>query len=410
MSGIPLVILMYVAVLGTVYFSLLFLGRWVANRKVSTLTDTVFLQAANFNLDYLSLRQMHSLDPLMLDWHFAYNARNSLLGHQDACLDRAMLKIPQRFLGRMFLSLETGEFLPPVAAAAAVSSLLNDGLGREFARYRLPSDSWLPIDIRAADQTVWKRVCVVYFTRSAQRATGKLPPERALNLSELYSLGRLFSAVGMNAWELLGCEADSDVFLSYVNRCRRFRDGKFIGYAINSTEKYPCICGTLFGVEVAQYFQTRSKAREHREGSDATIHGNFRPFDPAAFDGDLQYLLDITYNDKLGGFSAYRRGIPTLVHTELALKLSADINYDMPADRKTRIVEFIVRCRANGGFSLYPSRKADAHATKCALRAFEFVRPDPCEGPADLLRLAGMEETRCIQYLENVLSSQGHTD
>jgi len=311
MSDMVIVALVFLLLVGGLYFGTLFITWLFGRRNLPKSPESIFLRIAKFNPDYCALYDTCSIEKDMLEWYFAFSARKTLFRGKKFELDEEMLGIPIEFICRLSRNREQEDHLPPIAGIAAASLSLKRGLLKHPLFVDRADKTMLPVHLDGADKEIWQYFANLYLDHFARRTNRQGLDESILNLSELHSLVILCSNVGLNPSDLFTTDPEGSDLIRYIHTCNRIYKGRVGVFAINNEDRDPCTCGTFFAIDTA------SLLNQYDFASGANDSNSRLRFDQKG----VGYFLEDAYNRKAGGFGAYVQGLPTLIHTELAVRL-----------------------------------------------------------------------------------------
>lgn len=363
--------ILYITLSFGVIFSLVYFGglysiKFYGIRKLRYSNEGYFLNISDANQDYIN-----NLDNELLNWFFAFSAKIKINEDYNFKDDSTFLKQPNLFSKKLSNSYKTPKNNNDFLSIASIEALMiSINLSKNNKRLENLLNVFDPVlssqNNFDYDNDIFNNILVRYKNDFLNRL--KHNSRNPLNMSELASLSNICKILRIKPTEYIFSHLEFD---NYLNKCMRLFDKKFVGYSINPSINSPCTCGTYFWNQLAM----RSKINPYNSPAQNDIDYILK---------GLEILLNETYNEELGAFSAYPGGIPTIMHTEYALRLYCKINnyedfsdnykFDFPADEE-RLLNFVKNCyNEDGGFGLYLKRKSNTHALKCGISIIEEIR------------------------------------
>jgi hypothetical protein len=396
MIDLLLVTLFFVASAGLIYFGGYWLIKVRAEASVVRSSKPKFLLHADVNDDYLRIyrEEVHNTDALMLDWYLSNRIR-AFLGDTEEISSR---DVPENFLSHALRATRASAPLPAVASITAAAKALR------FTKAQIALNEDPPTRSRAVGQTELRDIAGAYVSVLADKAMPDSGVEQ-LNLSEIASFSRLCIVAGLDTQQLLRVHDRGRDLYAYIDDCQRAVDDKFIGYAVKRAKTRPCSCGTFFWNELIDPLGLPSYPRngKQKQACDPAHEGT--TLSVSDYQNGLNFLLHMTYDEGWGGFSAYPGGIPTLLHTELAMRLLDDLRDYLEIQHPgslDKTIDFVAQCGTNGGFGLFPRREFDLHATKSAIAISRIVGKIQ-NTHIDIFDQAGISKEDCLDSVRRQL-------
>jgi hypothetical protein len=400
---------LYILALSILFFGILFVARLIAKYMVLRINNFYFFKIADANRDYYKLlKAEHLRYKHILDLYFAGRIFEFLSSEKSAETKSLQMEKAVKFIKSITQNIDESNELPPITAVSAAGLMIKNN-GNESDSLRTWKDN---------QKNNLKQLTLKYsnhFQQSLQRNKEKsITP----NLSELASFARLLRLVGYTPHEVLfGESSQGKIFIEIIDGCYRRDDGKFIGFSVDQVAKLPCVCGSQFWTRIAEHLRL-PPCVEKNPLKGMSIGIQLQNTSQKEYLEGCQELLRMTYNSDFGAFSACRGGIPTLIHTELALKLYLLLHFEfknrfnlhpLEKDKLEKILRFTQNCQTNGGFCPFPGREATLHATKCALVIFEIIeriQEEQEEKRVDIAKYLDTDKSKCVNYVEALLRKQ----